>query len=177
MENLFEFLRSDKQISWLIKACIFHYELEFIHPFEDGNGRIGRLWQQLLLMRENPVFEFISVESMIKTNQSEYYAVLEKCDNQGESTEFIDFALKQILSTLKEYTAAISSQILTEQQRLEYAKDSISGWFSRKEYMNLHKDISSATASRDLASAIQSGLLERKGEHNQVLYKFSPKVE
>lgn len=86
MQDLFEFIAQDKQISGIVKVCIFHYEFEFIHPFSDGNGRIGRLWQQLLLMHANKIFEYISVESLIRNNQSEYYNVLSKCDKLGEST-------------------------------------------------------------------------------------------
>jgi Fic family protein len=112
MKNLFEFLKYSKDISWLLKACIFHCELEFIHPFADGNGRMGRLWQQLLLIKENPIFEFISTESIIKHNQQEYYDVLAECDKQGESTGFIEFSLRNILLTLKEYTSNASTQTM-----------------------------------------------------------------
>lgn len=66
MEDLFAFLERDTDTPYLIKACIFHYELEFIHPFEDGNGRMGRLWQQLLLMKDDPIFEYLCVETLIK---------------------------------------------------------------------------------------------------------------
>jgi Fic family protein len=172
IENLFNFLKHDQNASWLLKACIFHYELEFIHPFIDGNGRIGRLWQQLLLMKENPIFEFISVESIIKQNQKEYYNALGECDQQGESTIFIEFSLKQILTTLKQYTASISSQATNPQQRLEYAKNHINTWFARKDYILLHKDISSATASRDLAMGLEKNILLKIGSNNQVQYKF-----
>ena len=172
IENLFNFLKHEQNSSWLLKACIFHYELEFIHPFIDGNGRIGRLWQQLLLMKENPIFEFISVESIIKQNQAEYYNALGECDQQGESTIFIEFSLKQILTTLKQYTASISSQAINPQQRLEYAKNHITAWFTRKDYILLHKDISSATASRDLAAGLEKNILLKIGSNNQVQYKF-----
>ncbi len=84
MQDLSEFITQDKNISGIIKACIFHYEFEFIHPFSDGNRRIGRLWQQLLLIQTNEIFEYISVESLIRNNQSEYYSVLSKCDTLGE---------------------------------------------------------------------------------------------
>lgn len=173
MIDLFDFTKKKKNVPWLLKACIFHYELEFIHPFEDGNGRMGRLWQQLLLMKENSIFEFISVESLIRNHQTEYYQVLEKCDHQGQSTEFVEFSLKHILSAIKEYTINISSQVINEAQRLNYAKTLIKTWFNRKQYMTLLKNISSATASRDLAAGIQKKLLIKKGEKNQILYKFS----
>ena len=173
MIDLFDFTKKKKNVPWLLKACIFHYELEFIHPFEDGNGRMGRLWQQLLLMKENSIFEFISVESLIRNHLTEYYQVLEKCDHQGQSTEFVEFSLKHILSAIKEYTINISSQVINEAQRLNYAKTLIKTWFNRKQYMTLLKNISSATASRDLTAGIQNKLLIKKGEKNQILYKFS----
>jgi Fic family protein len=89
MKNLFLFVNQDKETLPLVMACIFHYELEFIHPFEDGNGRMGRLWQQLLLMKASPVFEYLSIESLIHQNQKKYYLALEKSDVKGESTDFI----------------------------------------------------------------------------------------
>lgn len=172
MEELFNFINNYSEIPWLLKACIFHYELEFIHPFDDGNGRMGRLWQQLLLIKENPVFEFISVESIIKTNQNKYYENLEICDHLGESTVFIEFSLKQILEVLREYTSSASSEITNTQQRLIYTQTHFSDWFSRKQYLLFHKNISSATASRDLLEGVKNNLLEKKGDKNQVLYKF-----
>jgi len=172
MENLFNFLKIDKETSWLLKACIFHYEMEFIHPFLDGNGRMGRLWQQLLLMRENQIFGYIPVEFIIKQNQEQYYESLGVCDQNGESTVFIEFSLEQILITLKLYTETITSQINTVAERLNYAKEYLKDWFTRKEYIILHKDISSATASRDLKEGIEKNVLFKKGRFNQAKYKF-----
>jgi Fic family protein len=172
MENLFNFLKIDKETSWLLKACIFHYEMEFIHPFLDGNGRMGRLWQQLLLMRENQIFGHIPVEFIIKQNQEQYYESLGICDQNGESTVFIEFSLEQILITLKMYTETITSQINTVAERLNYAKEYLKDWFTRKDYIILHKDISSATASRDLKEGIKKNVLFKMGELNQVKYKF-----
>jgi Fic family protein len=172
MEALFNFVASSPDISWLLKACIFHYELEFIHPFEDGNGRMGRLWQQLLLIKENPIFEFISTEGLIRTNQEEYYATLAQCDQAGESTQFIEFSLEKILLALSDYTTA-SPQVMQGPQRLAYARTMLEDWFSRKQYMGVHKDISSATASRDLADGVKEGALIVKGRNNQILYKFA----
>lgn len=123
-------------------------------------------------MKENPIFEFISVESIIKQNQAEYYNALGECDQQGESTIFIEFSLKQILTTLKQYTASISSQAINPQQQLEYAKNHITTWFTRKDYILLHKDISSATASRDLAMGLEKNILLKIGSNNQMQYKF-----
>jgi Fic family protein len=172
MDYLFKFINDDT-VPWLIKACVFHYELEFIHPFTDGNGRMGRLWQQLLLTKENSIFEFISVESVIKESQQQYYDVLGICDKAGESTDFITFSLEQIVIALRQYTTSQSSQVIHPIQRLQYAKEALKEkWFYRKEYMTLHKDISSATASRDLMLGILENLLRKRNANNNTCYQF-----
>ncbi len=90
MNDLFKYLKTDNDVL-LIKSCVFHYEFEFIHPFLDGNGRIGKLWQTLILMQKYPVFEYLPVESLIKENQNEYYRTLSLSDKLGHSTPFIEF--------------------------------------------------------------------------------------
>lgn len=173
INKLFQFIKENKDIPWLIKACVFHYELEFIHPFSDGNGRMGRLWQQLLLMKANPIFKYISVEVLIKNEQSEYYDVLAECDKVGESSLFIEFMATQILRALHLYVNNVVSQVKTPKSRLEFAKIKLpNSWFSRKDYILLHKDISSASASRDLIFGVKEGILTHKGIKNQTCYKF-----
>ena len=86
----------------LVTSCVFHYELEFIHPFTDGNGRMGRLWQTLILQKWKQVFAWLPVETVIKERQAEYYQVLAKCDKEGKSTLFIEFILKSLVATLAE---------------------------------------------------------------------------
>ncbi|MBC7753714.1 MAG: Fic family protein, partial [Moraxellaceae bacterium] len=151
MNDLFSFLKNKTEISYLIKACVFHYELEFIHPFADGNGRMGRLWQQLILMKHSAVFEYLSVESLIHKNQSQYYKTLETCDKAGESTAFIEFSLGLIFKALQNFKEEFRPKKLGVTDRLAVAHNQfVQNLFSRKQYMGLFSEISTATASRDL---------------------------
>lgn len=86
----------------LVSSCAFHYELEFIHPFADGNGRMGRLWQTLILQRWKPIFAWLPIETIIKARQSEYYQALAQSDKDGKSTLFIEFMLESLAYTLSE---------------------------------------------------------------------------
>lgn len=101
IRQLFLWLQKSKYHP-LIKSCVFHYEFEFIHPFADGNGRTGRLWQSLLLQKWQPVFAWLPIEATVHEHQDEYYRVLQMADNAGESTIFIEFMLRMICETLRQ---------------------------------------------------------------------------
>lgn len=172
IDDLFDYIKT-ADLSWLLKACIFHYELEFIHPFQDGNGRMGRLWQQLLLMKEDPIFRYVCVEVLVKEHQQEYYRVLSSSDKAGESTAFIEFSLETIFKAMIEFSSTALKTSHDSTSRLLFAKAHFQkSWFSRKEYINVQGDISSATASRDLLFGIKSEILISKGKKNQTYYQF-----
>ena len=102
MEQLFDWMKEEKDnIHPLILSSIFHYEFVFIHPFADGNGRTGRLWQTLILRKWEPIFTYLPIESMILEHQADYYAALNAANTQGSATVFIEFMLEMILEALK----------------------------------------------------------------------------
>ena len=103
VSDLFAWAESS-HISDIVKSCIVHFELEIIHPFEDGNGRMGRMWQSLILSRWNPLFEWLPVESVIYRHQSGYYQALTDSNEANDSTRFIQFMLEAILETLLDYS-------------------------------------------------------------------------
>ena len=100
MKDLFAWLRRSKDIP-LIKSCVFHYAFESIHPFPDGNGRMGRLWQTVLLGKWNPLFYAAPVENMVFSHQQRYYRSLHAAQTSGDAGVFIDFMLDVILRTIK----------------------------------------------------------------------------
>ena len=102
MRDLFDWLKHSKD-HLLIRSCVFHFEFEFIHPFIDGNGRMGRLWQSLILGKLHPLFEHLPVENMVYSNQQQYYDAITASTNAGQSGPFIDFMLNEIYKTLKSH--------------------------------------------------------------------------
>lgn len=101
MADLFEWI-SQTDTHPLVSSCVFHYEFEFIHPFMDGNGRMGRYWQTILLSRWKGIFAWLPVETIVKQHQQDYYNAIAQSDAQGESTAFIAFMLRCILQSVKE---------------------------------------------------------------------------
>lgn len=169
MKELFKYLQKSDEIE-LIKSCVFHYEMEFIHPFLDGNGRMGRLWQTLILIQKYPVFGFLPFETLISKDQEKYYKALADSDKSGQSTKFIEYMLNVIDLSINELLD-FNNRTLTEQDRLEYFASLDKTEFTRKDYMDVFKDISSATASRDLKKGVELLIFERTGEKNKTIYR------
>lgn len=122
MQDLFEWLTGSTD-HLLIRSCVFHYEFEFIHPFSDGNGRTGRLWQSLLLARLNPIFEHLPVENLVYANQQEYYDAIAKCDEAGDSTAFIEFMLGKILETLVSHQGELTEDTTLDEFGRTFGKE------------------------------------------------------
>lgn len=171
LKDLFGYLKNDNDLL-LIKSCVFHYELEFIHPFLDGNGRIGRLWQTLILKEYSPVFEFLPIETLVKERQQDYYNSLGKSDSQGSSTIFIEFMLGIIHVALEDLLTT-QNMTVKNTDRINLFKDIVGdNYFSRQEYLRHNKEISAATASRDLKNAVEEGILDKTGDKRLTKYKF-----
>jgi Fic family protein len=175
IKDLFEYLKNDRDLL-LIKSCVFHYETEFVHPFMDGNGRMGRLWQTISLRKYSPVFEYLPIEVIIKTKQSEYYRVLGQSDNQGNSAVFIEFMLQIINDSLEELLTNQNVTLTSDERVRLFKEKSVSDSFTRQDYLRQFKNISSATASRDLKQAVDKGIIEKTGDKRTARYNFKGKT-
>lgn len=171
VDDLLKFLK-DGEGHWLVRSCVFHYEFEFIHPFADGNGRMGRFWQTLFLAKQRPILGIIPVEAILKERQKDYYEVLEAADRAGDSTIFVEFMLKAIRDALAGAISQLTIRARPE-DRLEQARRMFaSAWFERRQYLALFTRLAPLTASRDLAHGVNLSLLERKGILRNARYRF-----
>jgi Fic family protein len=173
IEQLLGFVANDRATHPLIRAAVVHYELEFIHPFTDGNGRLGRLWQHRVLLDVHPLFEHVPVESVIRAKQRAYYAALATADRAGEATPFIEFALGATKTALFELVGELRAEPATIETRLAHARASLGRrQFSRRDYARLFPMVSMPTASRDLRAGVDAGVLVRTGDKATARYRF-----
>ncbi len=169
--ELLEWVKNS-DVHMLIRSCVFHYEFELIHPFADGNGRVGRLWHTLLFSKWNPAFAWLPVESMIYDWQQEYYAAINASNDAGESTVFVEF----MLSAIK---ASLIDAIKTSDEMSDGKMDKAAmRWKQIEEFLQTHDyimnadvrelcGVSAATANRILAGLVVDEKLVklRKGGH------------
>ena len=114
---LLDWAREDS-IHMLVKSCVFHYEFEFIHPFADGNGRMGRMWQTLLLSGWRPIFAWLPVETLIRERQDEYYSALREADSLGCADPVTSFLLEAIRDALRDISGEAASGIQVASTRV-----------------------------------------------------------
>lgn len=175
--QLFDWIKN-ADVQMLIKSSVFHYEFEFIHPFRDGNGRMGRLWQTALLASWKPIFKYIPIESVIKDRQEEYYTAIAQATSEAKSNAFILFmldaigeAIKGILKDSADHASHISIQINKLMQVLEPYPQSAQMLMDRlglKSRVGFRKNY--------LIPALEAGLVEmtipdKPTSKNQMYYK------
>ncbi len=162
-KELLDWVRSS-DFHMLIKSCVFHYELELIHPFADGNGRIGRLWHTLLLTQWKPLFAWLPVESIIHDRQQEYYDAINRSNYEGESTAFIVFMLSAIKEALTEVmqTSGATENMTTDELRWYRIERFLkkNGTITNADVRQL-LGVSPATANRILGKLTEDGKLQR----------------
>ena len=168
IEKLFNYLNLGEDLP-LIKSCLFHYWVESTQPFEVASGIMGRLWQTLILMKEAPMFEFLSLEGKLYQNRKAYFRALTDSNTESDATKFVFFMLCMIDESLFEIMKNAPCALNATDRLLSFHEMGMCS-FTRKDYMGIFKTISSATASRDLEKGVNAGLFEKYGTKNRTVY-------
>lgn len=172
VERLLLWVR-ESELPMLIKSCVFHYEFELIHPFTDGNGRMGRLWHTLLLSVWNPMFAWLPVESIIHDRQQEYYRAINESNASGESTAFLEFMLSAIKEALNEATEKPGKTERNDTLRKRFVLDHLASHpYIVNAVLQNGLGVSPATANRILAGMVKDGTLVRVKTGKSTAYKL-----
>ena len=175
--ELLDWVKSS-DVHMLIRSCVFHYEFELIHPFADGNGRVGRLWHTLLLSKWNPAFAWLPVESIIHDRQQEYYAAINASNDAGESTVFIEFMLAAIKASLMDAINASDEMSDGKMDKTTMRWKQIEKFLETHPYI-MNADVralcgvSAATANRILASLVSERKLVKYHEDGHWAYRLN----
>ena len=171
----------------LIKSSVMHFEIELIHPFSDGNGRIGRLWQTLVLSRWHEIFAWIPTETIVHRNQAEYYRILGDAENTADSTEFIEFMLEAIVVALKELPISKITDIFPDifpdklsKSKLEFLRG-IAGFLENNGEIDNYRaqfltGKSAESVKKYFAALMKAGVLVAVGANKGRKYKINPDI-
>ena len=179
MGDLFGWLKTSDAHP-LIKSCVFHYEFEFIHPFQDGNGRMGRMWQTVILKDWKSIFAWLPVETLIKENQEEYYRILAISDSRADSTAFTEFMLslihntiENIIKTEKKVGVKVEVKVGVNQRRIieEIRKNP----FITQKELSAILGISEKSIFANMKKMKENGLISRKGSDKNGLWQVNNK--
>ena len=179
MKDLFKWVKK-ADVHPLVKSCVFHYEFEFIHPFQDGNGRLGRLWQTVILKDWKKIFAWIPVESLIKENQAKYYRILKVCDAVADSTAFVEFllllilkAVEEIIRNEKRVTVKVTVKVTVNQKKILEA-------VKKNPYVTLDNlsekiGISRKSIAANVKKLQEAGMLKRQGANKNGYWEVQDK--
>jgi Fic family protein len=182
VKDLFDWAKNS-DIHPLVKSSVVHFEVEFIHPFADGNGRMGRLWQTLILSKWHELFAWIPTETLVYENQQEYYRVLGNAEKTANSTEFIEFMLSIILKTLKELPVRKITDIITDKlskTELEFLQNII-GYLENNETIDNYRaqlltNKSAESVKKHFATLLKLEILIATGKNKGRKYQLNKAI-